>query len=84
MIFKDVSWLEPLNLLIFSWENAIFYKFAIFNDNTKIIENSSKNLPQTLQKSIQNRQKSVQIKQKIQGGLRCAQKYEKLANKSEK
>ena len=54
--FVDFLKLEPLNLLIFPRENAIFYKIDVFEKSTK---NTTQNPPKTLQNQLKIEEKTT-------------------------
>ena len=86
--FVDFLKLEPLNLLIFPRENAIFYKIGIFKTNPKnlrkIIPKPSQNPPKIPRKSTPNRNKSIKIDKKDQDDLRTAKNSKKMRKNAKK
>ena len=76
------SKLQPLILLIFLRENAIFYKIGIFKKNPKnlrkIFPKPSRNPPKILPKSMKNRKKSIKKAMMTPGAPKMRKKCEKL------
>ena len=80
--FVDFFKLEPLILLIFPRENAIFYKIGIFKKNPKnlwkIFPKSFQNPPKILPKSMKIRKKSKKMQEKCHDDLRRPKKPKKM------
>ena len=81
MFLVDVFKIEPLILVFFPRENAIFYKIGIFKKNPKnlwmVLPKSSQNPSKILPKSMKNRTKSMKKPRLYTKSQKCEQKFPK-------
>ena len=73
--FRNFQSLKPLILLIFPWENAVFYRITIFQKKCdKSAKKPSQSPPKPFPEPSQNEQKSKNLVQTTYDILRCVQK----------